>query len=102
MIVQVNKPPDFNELFENVKRKFSGYSVYTFDSNPQKTIIVRKSASVGAQITVYENQILVDACYPNVLLSAVMSLLTASTIFPFNAWVEFEKKVTNYLKRKYN
>jgi hypothetical protein len=101
MIVQVKQAPGYNELIQTLKSQFSNYSVYTFDSKPQRSIIVRKSATVGAQITVSENEIMVDACYPNIFISSLMSLLTASTIFPFNAWPNIEKEVSDFLKRRY-
>lgn len=102
MIVHANQLPNFNDLILTLKSQFSNYSVYIFDSKPQKSIIVRKSASVGAQLTIRENEIIVDACYPNIFISSLMRLLTASTIFPFNSWPKIEKEVSDFLKRKYN
>ncbi len=100
MIVQAKHSPDFNDLIQDLKSQFPQYSVYTFGSKPLESIIVRKSAIVGAQITVRDNDIMVDACYPNIFISSIMSLLTASTIFPFNAWHNFEMKITDFLKRR--
>lgn len=101
MIVQGKQLPNISNLIEDLKNRFSNYSVYTFGSRSQQSIIVRKSAFVGAQLTVRECEIMVDACYPNIFVSSLMSALTASTIFPFNSWINFEKKITDFLKRKY-
>ncbi len=98
MIVQGTPLPTFNELIEVLKRQFSNHSVYTFDSKPQKSIIVRKSALVGVQITVRDNEIIIDACCPNIFISALIGLV--STVFP--PYHHFEMKVTDFLKNKYN
>lgn len=102
MIVPTTKSIDAKDLIQSLKTQFSNYSVYSFDTKFQKSIIVRKSAIVGAQLSIHDNEIVVDACYPNVFISAFMSLLTASTIFPFNAWHHFEKKITDFLKSSYS
>lgn len=98
MIVQAKQLPDFNELLLTLKSQFSNYAVYTSYSISQKSIIVRKSATVGAQITVYDNEIIVDACCPNIFISALIGLLSA--IFP--PYHNFEMKITDFLKKKYN
>lgn len=98
MIVQGTRLPTFDELIEVLKSQFSSQAVYTFDSKPQKSIIVRKSALVGAQITIRDNEMIVDACCPNIFISALIGLI--STIFP--PYHEFEMKVTDFLKKAYN
>ncbi|SEJ34607.1 hypothetical protein SAMN05192553_103373 [Cyclobacterium xiamenense] len=98
MIVQGTRLPTFDELIAVLKCRFPNHSVYLFDSKPQKSIIVRKSALVGAQITLRENEMIVDACCPNIFISALIGLI--STIFP--PYLEFEMKVTDFLKNKYN
>lgn len=98
MLVIAKQSPDFNELLSTLKSQFSNYAVYTSYSIPRKSIIVRKSASVGAQITVRDNEIMVDACCPNIFMSALIGLL--STIFP--PYHNFETKMTDFLKMKYN
>ena len=102
MIVQATYLHNFNDLIQDLKSQFPHYSVYEFDSMPLKSIIVRKSAIVGAQLTCRDNEITVDACYPNMFVSSVMSLLTASTIFPFNSWPKFEIEISDFLKKRYN
>lgn len=98
MIVQASQSPKLKELASSLKSQFSDYRVYPFESKPQKSIIVRKSALVGAQITVHENKIIIDACSPNIFVSGLIGFM--STIFPFHH--RFEVMITDFLKRTYN
>jgi len=98
MIVQANQSPNFNDLIETLKMQFPNYTVYKFDSKPLKSIIVQKSAIMGAQITLRDNEIMVDACCPNIFISGLLGALSA--IFP--PYYNFEMKVTDFLKGKYN
>lgn len=98
MVVTAKQLPDFNELLLTLKSGCSNYAVYTSYSLPQKSIIVRKSATVGAQITVRDNEIMVDACCPNIFISALIGFISA--IFP--PYHNFEVKITDFLKKKYN
>ncbi len=52
MIVQATQLPNIKDLMQTLRGQFANYSVYTFESKPQKSIIVRKSAIIGAQVTV--------------------------------------------------
>jgi|SRR5690606_5070845 len=97
MIVQATQLPDFSDLLQTLKSRFPSYSVYTFEPIHQKSIIVRKSGTIGAQITVRENEIIVDACCPNIFFSGLIGFMSA--IFP--PYHHFEMKITDVLKRKY-
>jgi len=77
MIVQATQVPDFSDLLQTLKSQFPGYSVYAFDSKPQESIIVRKSGVVGAQISLHKDEIIVDACCPNIFVSALIGLISA-------------------------
>lgn len=98
MIVQGPQIPQFNELIETLKSKFSNYSVYTLGFESQKSIIVQKSSLIGAQITVRDKEINVDACCPNFFVSALIGLISA--IFP--PYAKFEMKIVDFLKKEYN
>ena len=98
MIVSSKQLPDFNELFSTLSSQFPDYIIYTYHSLPKKSIIVRKSATVGAQITLGDEEISVDACCPNIFMSALIGLV--STIFP--PYYNFEMSIANFLKKKYN
>ncbi|WP_343850821.1 hypothetical protein [Algoriphagus jejuensis] len=97
MIVQAVQSPTFDEVLAALKGQFSDCSIYPFESKPQRSIIVRKSATVGAQITVHKDEIRVDACCPNIFVSGLIGFI--NTIFPF--YYRFEMKVSDFLKNTY-
>ncbi|MFT4738123.1 MAG: hypothetical protein ACJAZM_002786 [Cyclobacteriaceae bacterium] len=95
--------PRLNELIQVLKDKFSNaYSFKIFGFGSQKTILVKKSIMVGAQITLHGNEILVDGSFPNIVTSSVMTLLSYSTIAPFEQWFEVEKEIGSFLRNQYN
>ncbi len=98
MIIEAGQLPDINQLLLTLQRQFSNYKVYTFGSKPHKSIIVQKSGIIGAQITLRNNEIMVDACSPNIFVSGILGALSA--IFP--PYINFEIKITDFLKSKYN
>lgn len=98
MIVQAKQLPDFNELLLTLKNQYSNQEVYILHSIPRKSIIVQKSAFIGAQITLSDDQMMVDACCPNLFLSALLGFL--SGILP--PYMKFEMNITNFLKKEYN
>ncbi|GAB3236196.1 hypothetical protein J0A67_21970 [Algoriphagus aestuariicola] len=98
MIVQASELLKYNEVLAVLKSKFSDYGVYEFDSKPQRSIIVRKSATVGVQITVRDTEIMIDACCPNIFVSGLIGFM--STIFPF--YHNFEMKIRDFLRKTYN
>lgn len=98
MIIQTIHSPSLAELAQTLESQFSKYSVYIFNSQPKKTIIVRKSATVGAQITVRNNEVRIDACCPHILLSGMVGFLC--TIFP--VYHHFELEITDFLRKEYH
>lgn len=104
MIVQATRElPNFNDLLQELKNEFSGqYTFKIFGLGSQKSILVRKSAWIGVQITIYGNEINIDGSFPNIIISSLMTLLSQSTIAPVNKWFKLEMKITDFLKRKYN
>ncbi len=98
MVVSTKHLPDFNELLLTLKSQLPHYSIYTSYSIPQKSIIVRKSGTVGVQITVRDNEIFVDGCCPNIFIASLIGFL--SVIFP--PYHNFEMKITDFLRKKYN
>jgi len=94
---------EIQELKLILEREFSGkYTYRIFHFSNQESLIVRKSALVAVQITVYDDEIIVDASYPNLIVSSIANLLFASTIYPFNAWLKFEKEISGFLKKKFD
>lgn len=103
MIVQATRElPNLKDLLEELKNEFSDqYTIKIFGLGSQKSILVRKSAWVGVQITLHGNEIYLDGSFPNIVTSSLMTLLSQSTIAPVYKWVELEKKISDFLKRKY-
>ena len=97
MIIQTFHSTSLAELAQILEGQFSNCSVYLFNSQPKKTIIVRKSATVGAQITVSNNEVRIDACFPHILLSGIVGFLC--TIFP--VYHHFELEITDFLRTVY-
>ena len=97
MILQATNDLKFDDLIQTLKSQFSSYSVYTLGSIPQKSLIVRKSAIVGAQISIRQNKLIIDACCPNIFISGLIGFL--GVIFP--PYENFEMEITDYLKKKY-
>jgi hypothetical protein len=98
MIIKAEQLPDINQLLLTLEAHFPNYRVYTFGSKPLKSLIVQKSGRLGAQITLRNNEIMVDACCPNIFVSGIFGALSA--IFP--PYINFEMKITDFLKSKYN
>ncbi|NHE58582.1 hypothetical protein [Cyclobacterium plantarum] len=98
MILQTKEPTDLNDLQRSLEKQFSDYSVYAFDSAPRKSLIVRKSSTIGAQISIHENEIIIDACCPNILVSGLIGLI--SSILP--PYHQFERKITDFLRKSYS
>jgi len=98
MIVQTAISPNSNELIDILREQFPKYSVYNFDSTYDRSVIVRKSSTVGVQITVHGNEVNVDACCPNIFISALIGLL--STILP--PYQKFEMKIADFLQKRYS
>jgi hypothetical protein len=98
MIIKAEQLPDINQLLLTLEGQFPNYKVYTFGSKPLKSIIVQKSGIIGTQITLRNNEIMVDACCPNIFISGLLGALSAI----FLPYINFEMKITDFLKSKYN
>jgi len=103
IILSKQKTPKIDELLRILKDEFSNhYSFRYFGVGPKKSIIVRKSTWVGAQIIIRENSILVDGSFPSVFTSSLMSLVSTSTLAPVNQWFEVEQKLAGFLNIRYS
>lgn len=104
MIVQATRElPILSDLLQELKNEFSDqYTFKIFGLGSQRSILVRKSAWIGVQITIRNRGFFIDGSFPNLLASSFMTLLSQSTIAPVNKWVELEKKIADFLKRKYS
>lgn len=92
-----------------LKKEFSSeYSYEIFGLGPEKSIIVRKSVFVGAQISVGAESISIQglipskASWPLVLLDVLSSggPLVASVFFG-SSWKKLEKEIALFLHKQY-
>lgn len=95
MIVQAKQLTDFNELLLTLKNQYSNHEVYILHSIPRKSIIVQQSAFIGAQITLSDDQMMVDACCPNLFLSALLGFLSGN----FTALYEIRNEYYKFLEK---
>ena len=113
MIIKVKTTPTNEELITLLRKELpSHYSVREYGLG-KKTVMIRKSAFIGAQITVRKNEIAVDESTPSVaggiLSSLVMIELASLIVFIFASdgatWSKlqnFEKEMASFLKEQYN
>jgi hypothetical protein len=73
-IVTSKTLPSALELVEVLKHEFSSHYSYKLFGLGQKSIIVGKSALVGAQISINKNQITIQATPPTVIGGMLASL----------------------------
>lgn len=98
MILSTGQTTDLADLHRLLERKFSNYSVYPFNGAPRSSLIVRKSPTVGAQVSIDENEIRIDACYPNIMVSGLIGFI--SCILP--PYHRFEIKIADFMRKKYS
>jgi hypothetical protein len=109
MKVYASKPlPAAKELAEILNQEFSGrYSSRLYGLGSDKTIMVRESTFVGAQISIRENEITVQGVPSQILTVISMTELAVVLIFflgwVFNAsWKKLEREIAVFLHHKYN
>lgn len=113
MVIKVKSTPTNEELMNLLRQELpSGYSVREFGLG-KKSIMVKMSTFIGAQITIRENEITVDASAPSVaggMLSSLAMTELAIVIVPLS-WFSgafpskfrnFEKEMANFVHKRYN
>jgi hypothetical protein len=113
MIIKVKNTPTNEELIALLRKEIpSEYSVREFGLG-KKTVMIKKSAFIGAQITVRKNEIAVDESTPSVaggiLSSLAMIELASLIIFIFASggatrakFRDFEKEMASLINERYN
>ena len=112
MIIKVKATPSNEEILEILKREFSDDYAYKLYGLGKKSIMVRKSALIGAQISVRENEISIEGTPPSfgagflatlamseaaVMLVPIFALAGA---FP-SRYKKLERKLALFLREKY-
>lgn len=102
-VFTIEKDPSLEDMVKILEQEFSSkYAYRFFGVGLHKSVIVRKSEFVGAQITKSGNRITVHAASPNLLLSFVDPLLMNVIGAMFNAPLKkLEGDLVVFLKNKY-
>lgn len=105
--VEVKKTPSYEEILGNLERDLSGKYVYTlFGLGSEKSIIVRKSRFVGAQISKRENGLSIQALMPlsitNWFISLFLSLYASGAMFMWTSpYKKLENEIALFLRKRY-
>ena len=106
--IEVKGAPSYEELIGNLKRELSNkYAYDLFGLGSEKSIIVRKSPFVGAQISKRENGFSIQALMPlsvtNWFLSLFLSLYASGAMFMWTSpYKKLENEIALFLKNRYN
>ena len=105
-VFTIAQDPSTEEIARTLEQDFSSkYSYSFFGVGKSKTVIVRKSEFVGAQISKSGNQITVHAQSPNLLLSFLDPFLTGMNVIGsiFNTPLKkLEADLVTFLANKYS
>jgi hypothetical protein len=111
-ISTLKKLPTSAELISVLKQELpQNYSYKLFGLGKEKTVLVTKSSSVGAQISIHDNEITIQGTPPPPVAYFVSFLgwtEFAALLLFFVGWstrsklVELEKELAIFLKNKYN
>ncbi|WP_017730463.1 hypothetical protein [Nafulsella turpanensis] len=106
--IQIKEPLSNEELLESLKGEFSDkYSYSLFGLGSEKSIIIRQSAFIGAQISKSEKGFSIQALMPlsvtNWFFSLLLSMYASGAMFMWmSPYKKLEKNIALFLKNKYN
>lgn len=103
-VFKIEHDPSSEDIILALREEFSSkYSYIFFGVGENRTIIVKKSELVGAQISKSGNQMTVHAMSPNLLLSSLDAVLTGViSAFSYASLNKLEKDLVIFLKEKYS
>jgi hypothetical protein len=78
MRIEIKRPlPSNEQLIDLLKQRFSdGYSYRLFGLGNKKTVLIKKSPFVGAQVSIRENEVTVLGTPPSMLTGNFLFLLS--------------------------
>jgi len=104
-VITINQDPSPEQIAGVLEQEFSSkYSYRFFGLGNNRSIVVRKSEFVGAQISKSGNQITVHAMSPNLLLSFLDPFLTGINVIGSvfkHPLKDLETDLVTFLKNKY-
>lgn len=105
--VKIKVSPSNEELIENFEQEFSSEYSYSLSGlGSDKSILIRKSKFMGAQISKSENGFSIQALMPLSFLGWISSLIlniyaSGAMVMWMSPYRKFEKRVALFLKNKY-
>jgi hypothetical protein len=107
-IVTSQTPPTLSELAEILKQEFAGHYSYKLFGLGQKSLIVGRSRFVGAQITINDHEISIQAAPPSLFIGMLLSLACPFPILLIPLFLldgfgpgDLDKEIGIFLKQKY-
>jgi hypothetical protein len=102
-VITIEQNPSTEEIARTLEQEFSPkYSCSFFGLGNSKSVIVRKSEFVGAQISKSGNQITVHAQSPNIILSSLDALLSGIiSAASYSSLKKLEADLVVFLKNRY-
>ena len=107
--------PPTDEFIETLKHEFSDhYSYKSFGTGSGRSLIIHKSALIGVELSVLQNEILIDGATPTVEGTFFTSFLQvisglgisiiqlASLFYKTTPWKKLETEIGYFLQHKYN
>ena len=99
--------PSANDLVDILKTEFSDkYSYELFGLGPNKSILMKKTFFVGAQISINGNNISIDGIPPSVSASFISIVLQVFAnlfiVFALMPYRKLEKEIATFLNNRYN
>ena len=99
--------PSAKELAAILKKEFSDkYSYELFGLGPNKSILMKKTFFVGAQISINENSITIDGMPPSASASFIAMVLQVFAnlfiVFALLPYKKLEKEIGVFLSNRYN
>ncbi|MDQ6481084.1 hypothetical protein [Dyadobacter sp. LHD-138] len=103
-VFTIAQEPSTEEIAKTIEQHFSSKFSYSFFGvGKNRSVVVRKSEFVGAQISKSGNQITVHAMSPNLLLSFLDSFFMNVIYFAFHSPLKkLEADLVTFLKSRYS
>lgn len=105
----IKKSPSTDELVEALQKGLpNDFSYALFGLGREKSIVIRKSFFVGAQVSKRGNDISIEGMSPSraswllAFLDMLISDRLVSAVFFGSAWEKLEKEIAVILKREYD
>lgn len=103
-----NSLPETQAVLELLRKQFGHrYSCELFGLGKDKTIMVRQSAFVAAQVTIRQNEITVQGM-PSQIIPVIGMTELAIVLVPFLGWLikapwkKIEREVATFLQQSFN